>query len=607
MTNFGNRVRLFFMQKQNIRWRPHNRKRLFISSLGLIILLLLTLAHYTGFYRISLDNLPFFKTGQIRLADVTAGSGLDSYRRAPIYGANPSYLEVMGGGVAVGDVNGDGWEDIFFAGMPSFVETSQDNPAFDPESKTSALYLNRQDGTFEDITTEAGLGDIKGFPMGALFFDFDNDGSQDLYVASYQGGQLFKNEGGTFADITGPAGLSLEELCGNYSCLAAAASAGDYNRDGYLDLLVVNNANWDINNPAHYGDGALIPAAYNGQPSFLFRNDGDGTFTNVSEETGVTNHDDTGYREDGKGLSAIWSDFNNDRWPDIYIANDMSPNRLYLNSGEGTFLEMGKAAYVDELKSSMGVDAADFNHSGYMDLVVTNLTLQMTSLFRNYGNLRFDYATFYTGIMPSARSSGWGIAFVDLDLDGNLDLAMAGGPIWDQYEEAENLFFRNLGNGKFEDVTERVVRSPDDKLTRGLAVIDMDRSGTPDLIFSNIDGEACQLLKNRTSGHNWLRIDLEGTVSNRDAVGARVSIEREDGLTQNQMVAAGNSYLSSGSKSLFFGLGRSGIKELTVQWPSGRTDTLDGLNIEVNQIIHIREGDGPDSPVEVAHYKPQQR
>lgn len=566
--------------------------RLRITMIVGIIVVLLGAIYFGGALEI------FFGPPKIQLVDITNESGLASYRRAPIYAANPSYLEVMGGGVAVGDVNGDGWEDIFFTGMPSF------DPSYNKPYKQSALYRNRGDGTFEDITALSGLDGIKGYPMGALFFDFDNNGTQDLYVTAYKGGQLFQNDGGHFTDITETAGVSLDQLCGVLPCLAAAASAGDYNRDGYLDLLVVNNAGWDMDNPAHYGDGSLIPAAYQGQPAILFRNNGAGGFVNVTEETGVKNQDDTGYRENGKGLSAIWSDFNNDGWPDIYFANDMSPNRMYINNGEGSFLEIGNRGYVDELKSSMGIDAADYNHSGYMDLVVTNLTLQMTSLFKNYGNLRFDLATFYTGIMPSARSSGWGIAFTDLDLDGHIDLAMASGPIWDQPGEAENLFFKNLGNGKFTDITKEVVHFTNDKLSRGLAIIDIDRSGTPDLIFSNIDGAPSQLLKNETSGNNWVRFDLEGTVSNRDAIGTRVSLQRKDGIVETQIVVAGNSYLSSGSKSLFFGLGKSAIKEVSILWPSGRTDTLEGVNINLNKIIHIKEGSNPNNPVEVAYFKP---
>lgn len=590
--------------------KVYSKKRSFrlYSLIGILILILTPiLVHYSGLYKIPFDRLNFLNSGEIELDDVTTEYGLDNYTRPLLNDDNPNYLEVMGGGVAVGDVDGDGWEDIFFPTLPPFSGTTDDilSTVMETESATSLsrLFRNQGDGTFRDITSEAGLSNIKGFPMGALFFDFNNNGRQDLYVASHQGGQLFQNMGGHFIDVTEQAGLDLTGLCGEISCLAAAASAGDYNRDGYLDLLIVNNVNWDIENPAHHGRGSLIPSAFNGQPSILFKNNSDGTFTDVSKETGVINKDSTGYREDGKGLSAVWSDFNNDGWPDIYIANDMSPNRLYVNTGKGNFIEAGGSAYVDELKSSMGVDAADFNHSGYMDLVTTNLRQVMTSLFRNYGNTRFDYATFYTGIMTSTRSSGWGVLFVDLDLDGHQDLVMGSGPIWNLMDETENIFFRNLGTGKFQDITKDIATFSNNQITRGLAIIDIDRSGTPDLIFSNIDGEPSQLLKNSSSGNNWVRLDLEGTVSNRDAVGARVTIEREDGLVQTQIIKAGNSYMSTSSKSLFFGLGKSTIKELTIQWPSGRSDTLNNLN--ANEIVEIKEGDGQDNPIAVTSHKPQ--
>ncbi|MEX0771290.1 MAG: CRTAC1 family protein [Balneolaceae bacterium] len=566
---------------------------------GLFILaaLLLFSAHFIGWIQLPGFNQLSQSSGSIQLEDVTPSSGLEDYTRAPIYRENPGYIEVMGGGVAVGDVNGDGWEDIFFAGMPSF------HPDADNSRSPSALFLNNQDGTFSESTTETGLDGIKGLPMGALFFDFNNNGRQDLYVAAYNGGQLFRNDGGTFTDITDSAGVNLEGLCGDSPCLAATASTADYNRNGFLDLLIVNNVEWDEDDPMHYGRSSLLPANFEGQPSVLFRNNGDGTFTNVTEKSGVLNRDDRGHREAGKGLAAIWTDINNDGWPDIYFANDMSPNRLYLNNGDSTFTEIGISAQIDEFKSSMGLDAADFNLNGNMDLVVTNLEGQMISLFRNYANLRFDYVTFHTGIMKSTRSSGWGIVFVDLNLDGFQDLVMGSGPIWEIPEESENLFYRNLRNGKFEEVTDKVVNFSNRETTRGLAVIDMNQSGKPDLIFSNIDGAPSQLLKNETSGNNWVRLDLEGTVSNRDAIGTRVTLERADGVTQNQIVIAGNSYLSSGSKSLFFGLGKSRIQQMTIQWPSGRTDVLDDPGI--NEILHIKEGENPDEEVVVQSRKPE--
>ncbi|MEX2602299.1 MAG: CRTAC1 family protein [Balneolaceae bacterium] len=530
---------------------------------------------------------PFFSStpSGVHLADVTAGSNLEEYRRARIYADNPAYIEVMGGGVAIGDVDGDGWEDLFFAGMPTL------DPDLQPDPSPSALFRNQGDGTFREITDEAGLDDIQGFPMGALFFDFNNNGRQDLYVTSYDGGQLFRNDGGTFTDVTDPAGVALDGLCGELPCLAAAASAADYDRDGFLDLLIVNNVGWDISNPGHYGRDALLPFLFEGQRSILFRNNGDGTFSDVTGESGIRNFEDSQSRTAGKGLSSVWTDINRDGWPDLYIANDMSPSRLYLNRSDGTFSEIGRAAGVDEIKSSMGVDAADYNLDGHFDLVVTNLVDLMTTLYRNRGDLRFDNNTIQSGLLLSGRSSGWGILFSDLDLDGFPDLVMGSGQIWNEPDEAENLFFRNRGNGTFEDVTSTLDIQPNDQITRGLAVLDLNRSGKPDLIFSNIDGSAPQLLENRSSGNHWLRVDLEGVNSNRNAVGATVILEREDGHTRQQMVKAGNSYVSSGSKSLFFGLGSSAVHTLTIQWPSGQTDTLEAAGIK-NKILRIREGEG---------------
>jgi len=562
-----------------------------------LVLLILFVAGYLGLR--SIGDVSVFETEPepVRFVDATEVSGLASHLRPPIYNDNPGYLETMGGGIAVGDFDGDGLEDIFFATMPSFDPQKQEGePGY-----TSALYRNLGDGTFEDVTVEAGLANIKGFPMGALFFDYNNNGRQDLYVASYDGGQLFKNEGGYFVDVTDEAGVNLDGLCENSPCLAAAASAADYNRNGYLDLLVVNNVEWNINDPRHYGSGSLLPFNYRSQPTVLFRNNGNGTFTNVSEESGVSNIDQRGYLEDGKGLSAVWTDFNNDGWPDIYIANDMTPNRFYLNNRDGTFREIGIAAGVDEIKSSMGVDSADFNYNGNMDLITTNLEGSMVSLFRNYGDIRFDYATTYSGLISSGRGSGWGILFIDLDLDGHLDLVVANGSLWQGMQsetENMNMFFRNNGNGRFEDISENVVRFDNDEISRGLAVIDVNRSGKPDLIFSNIDGKASQLLMNETvNNNNWIRLDLEGVISNRDAVGARVWLTRKDGLTQNQMVKAGNSYQSTSSKSLFFGLGNSETDELRIEWPSGNSDLF--RELPSNTIIHIREGENNRIPAEV--------
>lgn len=519
----------------------------------------------------------FAETGAVYFEDITEAAGLGDFRRAVVNPRNPNYLEVMGGGVAVADVTGNGFDDIFLISMPSFV-------ANDPHKYPSTLYRNNGDGTFTDITKEWGLDRIEGYPQGALFFDFNNNGRQDLYVAAYQGSQLFRNDGGHFTDITAGAGLSLDGLCGNDPCFASAASAADYNRDGYLDLLVVNNVDWDINDPSQYGEQRLFPAFFKAQPSILFRNNGDGTFTNVTEETGIQNRD-------GKGLSAVWFDFTQNGWPDLYFANDLSRNRLYINNGDGTFREMGAGAQVNEVKSSMGVAAADVTGNGHQDLFTTNLEGTGISFFRNSSFSRFEFATHYSGLNPTMRSSGWGVELIDLNRNGRLDLVMAAGPVWDpEPKDAENLFFLNRGNGQFEDITFRAGDFENRSTSRGLSVLDIYGDGQPDLVILNIDGSGVQLLHNRTSNENsWVTLRLTGTESNRDAIGARVVLTRTDGKELTQEVKAGSSYQSTSSKALFFGLADAGVAELKIQWPSGREEVL--YDLPTNRIVDLVEGE----------------
>lgn len=524
---------------------------------------------------ISLQQAMYGNAASFTFEDITESSGLNSFYRAQINQTNPSYLEVMSGGLAIGDVDGDGLEDILLISIPSFEE----NPG--KKASSTSLFKNNGDGTFLDLTNDAGLGNIKGYPQGALFFDFNNNGRQDLYITAYDGGQLFRNDGGTFTDITEESGLNLDGLCGDLPCFGSASSAVDYNRDGHLDLYVVNNVDWDINDPSQYGERQLFPAFFEAQNSFLFKNNGDGTFTAVTDETGTTN-------EGGKGLSAVWFDFDNDNWPDLYIANDLTRNKLYLNRKDGTFTDIATSAKVNEVKSSMGVTAADFESSGNSGLLVSNLEGSHLSLFRNGGDLRFDYATHYSGLNPSRRSSGWGVEFADLDLDGDLDLVMAAGPVWDTNpKDAENLFFKNNG-GTFEDQTLLVGDFQNSDVSRGLAVMDIQNDGRPDIVISNIDGGSPQLLKNTTeNGNSWLKLTLEGTESNRDAIGAKVTVKRSDGRTITQAVKAGGSYQSSGSKSLFIGLEKSTVDQLIIDWPSGLNQVL--TDVPVDTTLHIVE------------------
>lgn len=525
---------------------------------------------------VSLQQAMYGKAANFIFEDITIPSGLNSFYRAKVNHANPSYLEVMSGGLAIGDVDGDRLDDILLISIPSFEEQPE------KEASPTSLFKNNGDETFQNITNQFGLENIKGYPQGALFFDFNNNGRQDLYIASYDGGQLFRNDGGTFTDITESSGLSLDGLCGVLPCFASSATAADFNRDGNLDLYIVNNVDWDINNPSQYGERQLFPAFFDAQPSFLFQNNGDGTFTNITQISGATN-------EGGKGLSAVWFDFNGDNWPDLYIANDLTRNKLYLNRKDGTFTDIAASARVNEVKSSMGVTSADFGNSGNPGLIVSNLEGSYLSLFRNMGDLRFDYATHYYGLNPSRRSSGWGLEFVDLDLDGNLDLIMAAGPVWDTNpKDAENLFFKNNGNGRFEDQTLLAGNFRNSDVSRGLAVIDIQNNGRPDLMISNIDGGTPQLLMNTTdNGNGWLKLTLEGTESNQDAIGAKVTVHLSDGRTLYRSVKAGGSYQSSGTKSLFIGVEKSTVDQLIIDWPSGLQQVL--TDIPINNSLHVVE------------------
>ena len=525
---------------------------------------------------VSLQQLTYGEPAAFSFEDVTETSGLQDFYRAKVNEINPSYLEVMSGGAAVGDVDGDGLEDILLLSIPSFKE----NP--EKEASSTTLYKNNGDGTFTDITDEAGLSNVIGYPLGVLFFDFNNSGRQDLYITSYDGGQLFRNDGGVFTDITKEAGLTLDGKCGSLPCFSSAASTADYNRDGHLDLYIVNNVNWDINDPAHYGETQLFPAFFKAQESFLFKNSGDGTFTDVAQEAGVAN-------EDGKGLSAIWFDFNNDQWPDLYIANDLSRNRLYVNRGDDTFTDIAAYSGIDEIKSSMGLTTGDYNGDNRIDFVITNLEGSFLSLFRNLQDLRFEYATHYSGLNSSRRSSGWGVEFADLNLDGHLDLVMAAGPVWDTMpKNTENLFFENKGDGTFTERTLSAGTFTNSFVSRGLALLDIENNGKPDLLFSNIDGSSPQLLLNSTNNDNhWLKLTLEGTESNRDAVGTIVRIERSDGHRITQHVKAGGSYQSTSTKSLFFGLGSADVARMTIEWPTGKTQLF--KNVPIDTTLHIVE------------------
>ncbi len=574
---------------------PRPTRRVLLLGSGLLIFQILFAANNFGPQRIPGLNVlvdgpwvrPASSTireaeGFVRFADTTTASGLDAFVRPKFHNADPAYIEVMGGGVAAGDYDGDGWDDILLVSMPPF------DPSL-PAGSPTTLFRNRGNGTFEDVTRTVGLDRVDGYAMGALWFDYDNDGDPDLYVTAYDGGQLFRNDAGRFSDVTTATGLDITRAFGDVPAMGSSAAAADFDRDGHLDLLIVCNVGWSISDPAQRGERNLFPVFLPAQRTFLFRNTGSGTFVDVSDTSGVTN---TG----GKGLGAVWVDVDDNLWPDVYIANDLSPNTLYLNNADGTFTEIAQRAGVAEIKSSMGVAAGDYDNDGRMDLAVTNLRGTMLSLFQNRGDRLFEYVTTRVGLTGSTRNTGWGIEFVDFDLDGHLDLVSAGGPVWDAARQhTRNMLFRNQGDGTFAEVTDSRITGDlvGHEVSRGLAILDYDGDGRPDIIVANVDGDPPRLLRNVPLFEGrWLDVRLEGTRSNRDGVGARVELTRTDGVRLVQEVRAGGSYQSTSTRTLFFGLAESDVARLVIRWPSGAIDTLS--DVEANQVLRVREGTSPN-------------
>ncbi|MHB8606354.1 MAG: CRTAC1 family protein [Thermoplasmatota archaeon] len=531
------------------------------------------------------------RASKFSFVDATASAGLGAFRHTALYDASPAYVDVVGGGVAIGDYNGDGRDDIFVT----------DTPATDPHvpnGTPSTLFRANGDGTFTDVTRAAGLADLKGLPQGAVWFDYDNDGHEDLYVAAYGGGQLFHNNGdGTFTDVTKRAGLDLTGACGEIACFSTSVAAGDYDRDGLLDLAIANDVSWNISAPGARGSGNLWPGLFSSQDAFLFHNNGDGTFTDVTNASGATN-------DGGKGLGVVWTDVNGDGWPDLYFADDLTPNTLYLNQHNGTFREVAHDAGLDALKSDMGIAVGDYDNDGRLDIATTNIRGTKISLFHNEGNVNYTTMTNRAGLKDSGRSTGWGIEFADFDLDGWPDLAMAGGGVDDPTrEDVVDLYFRD-NHGTFVDATDAVQLPHDNSTTRGLALIDANNDGRPDFVAAGSEGGPLRLVEDAVpSGaatNHYLDLVLEGNCgpgtrstasapcSPRDAAGAFVQVLRADGLRMTQEVHRGESFESCATRTLFFGLADSPAVSLYVRWPDGREQTLTGLPFDAR--IGLVEG-----------------
>ena len=523
----------------------------------------------------------------VRFVDSTQKAGIHFTHHSG--GTGKKYLpETLGAGCAFVDLDGDGWPDIVLINGKDFAPGGH--------KYLPALYRNNHDGTFTDITRGSGL-DVEMYGMGVAAADYDNDGLPDLYITALEGDRLFHNEGhGHFRDVTPQSGI-------HNSNFATSAAWFDYDKDGKADLFVANYVAWTKDKDLWCSlDGAsksyCTPESYKGTSSRLYHNLGNGKFEDVTEKAGLGD-------KTSKALGIVTFDYNGDGWPDIFVSNDTQPSKLYKNNGNGTFTEEGMQAGVafgedGVARGAMGVDAADYDHTGKPDLLVGNFANQMLALYHNEGKGFFvDEAPSSTIGRASLLSLTFGAFFFDFDLDGWDDILAANGHIEPDinriqpkvsYREAP-LLFRNQGRGHFENVSGEV--GPDFQhpiVARGAAYADYDRNGDLDVLISTNDGPPVLLKNEGGNRNNWLSFRLNGTKSNRSALGAVVRIETSAGK-QWKVVHSGSSYCSQSQLALTFGLAKDKtVPVVSVEWPSGTRQQFKDL--AANQFLTIDESRG---------------
>lgn len=545
--------------------------------------------------------------------DITSPAGLT--RAVNTFGSTTDkrfLLEEMGSGVALFDYDNDGWLDIFLVNGTSL------DPAIRDLNPTSYLFHNNRDGTFTDVTAKSGL-TRSGWGQGCCVGDYDNDGLDDLFVSYFGYNVLYHNNGdGTFTDVSEKAGVA-----GSAHRWGAGCCFLDYDRDGHLDLFVANYVSFDPAHAPKAGESPYCryneipvpcgPLGFAGGTNILYRNRGDGTFVDVSEESGIANPRGTStmmfvgsnWRPRGSyGMGAASADFDNDGWPDIYVACDSAPSLLYRNNHDGTFREIGipSGCAFDEngvALSGMGVAVADYDGDGWLDIARTNFSEQVTSLYRNYGNGAFEDASARAGLGINRKYLGFGVGFLDYDNDGWRDLFIANGHVYSQianrklhisYKEPKMLY-RNLRNGRFEDVSLKVGAAlREENLARGCAFGDFDNDGDVDIVINNLDGPPSLLRNDGGNKNNWIMVKCVGTRSNRSAIGARVKVT-SGGRSQVDEVMSGSSYYSQNDLRLHFGLDKATkVESIEISWPSGLKENL--KNLPVNQLFIVQETKG---------------
>jgi enediyne biosynthesis protein E4 len=525
-----------------------------------------------------------------RLVDVTGPSGIRFRHNSGAYGGK-LLPETLGSGCAFLDYDRDGWQDILLVNGANWPGHPRDRKL---EPSTLKLYRNNRDGTFTDATRNAGL-DVEMYGMGIAVGDYDNDGFPDILVTCVGQNRLFKNTGkGTFIDVTKSSGL------GGRQALSTSAIWFDFDRDGLLDLFVCNYVKWSAEHDVFCSlDGKhksyCTPEAYRGETCWLFHNRGNGTFEDVTATSGI-------FDSSSKSLGVAMLDYDRDGWPDLLVTNDTQPNKLYRNQRNGIFKDIAVDAGIafsaeGRARAGMGVDVADFDNSGNAGVAITNFDNEMTGLYRLSDGGNYVDVALPSGVgLASKDKLGFGCVFLDIDLDGRLDLAVVNGHIDDTvrnvsgvgYAQAPQLFLNQLsqsqGKGTFVDVAAAVGGGfSQPKVGRGLAYGDFDRDGDLDLLITTNNGPA-YLYRNdqisqasQTAGNHSIRIRLIGTKSNRDAIGAQVKIFSESSF-QSRMVKGGSSYLSQSELPVTFGVGkRDKIDRLVLEWPSGRTEEYKSL------------------------------
>jgi hypothetical protein len=540
----------------------------------------------------------------VTFVDAVKGSGLDVETIYGDVGKNKYLLETTGCGLAFYDYDNDGWLDVFFVngwrleGFPKGHE---------PHCR---LFKNNRDGTFTDVTKGSGLEHHFGWGQACCVGDYDNDGNDDLFVTYYGQNVLYRNNGhGTFTDVTEKAGLIQP---GPKTRWNSGCTWVDYDRDGHLDLFVANYVDFDLKTAPLPEEGpctykgivvACGPPGLNGGKNILYHNNGDGTFTDVSEKAGMWNAVGT------YGLSVAASDLDNDGWPDIYVANDSAPATLYLNQKDGTFkdvaIENGAALSAEaKPQAGMGVSIGDYNRDGNLDIVKTNFAGDTDSLYTNLGDGVFEDRTYPSGLGVNTRLLGWGVGFFDMDNDGWLDILMSNGHVYPEVDKSKadlkyaehKYLYRNLRNGRFEEVTLQggpgiVEAAP----ARGCAFGDYDNDGDIDIAVNCVNAIPQLLRCDSTLNRNWIKIKLVGVKSNRTGIGSRVIVTTktlptaEKPLVQMDELRSGGSYYSQNDMRMHFGLEQATkVDEVEIRWLSGQVDQLKDL--DVNRLYVIQEG-----------------